>query len=118
MSSKLTFEEATQQAIDWLKDEIDYTRGKFGIKQDLEHVIEFSDVDYNNYDEQWWTKQLENYFHRAFIVGLEYPAGRQALAKFVSTGLGMLIAAIMVEGDLPEAGVPSGEIRMIGEGER
>lgn len=93
------------QALAWLLDERQYTLNKFGIEADKEHV-----EDFNN-DKPWWENQFENYLHRAKILGLDTPVGRQALAKFVSTALGMLAATIDVYGPLPKAGVPSGEVK-------
>lgn len=113
----LNEQEAHTQALDWLDDERHYTLQKFGSEVDRKHTIEF----FERYktggmdNEGWWEQQFDNYLGRAGVLGLDTPGGRQALAKFVATGLGMLSAAIQVYGDLPSAGVPSGVIQMIEE---
>lgn len=80
----------------WLKDERDYTINKFGLEVD------------DTRDKQWWDQQFSNYFHRAYLLGLDTPNGRQAAAKFVATALGFLESVVRVHGELPEPGVPSG----------
>lgn len=90
----------------WIMGEREYTIRKFGLGLDDEHVQAFSD---NEYDNDWWVKQFENYLGRAWILKLDTVNGRQALAKFVATGVGMLEAAVRVYGPLPEPGVTSGE---------
>lgn len=85
----------------WLAGERQYTIDKFGIELDNQHVSESRTFE-------WWEQQFDNYLHRAGIFGLDTINGRQALAKFVATAVGMLEAAVRVYGPLPEPGVPSG----------
>lgn len=101
-------EEAFKQVLYWLQDERRYTLNKFGSEADRTHVEDFNlwGVDREGH----WDLQLNTYLYRAKVLGLGNPAGRQELAKFVSTAAGMLSATIQVYGDLPGAGVPSGEI--------
>lgn len=98
---------------DWLTGEVAYTQAKFGIELDDEHTKEFSEhiegVESQYMDDTWWSKQLYNYLYRAYTLGLDNPNGRQALAKFVATGQGMLMSAVRVYGPLPYPGVSSGE---------
>lgn len=90
----------------WLRDERQYTLDKFGLEQDNEHVgINHFGVDQDG----WWDRQFDNYLHRAKVLSLYTPAGRQAAAKFVATAVGFLEAVVRVHGPLPEPGVPSGE---------
>ena len=54
---------------------------------------------------------LSGYIDRARVLGLDSPAGRQALAKAGVTILDFLEHAVVAFGDMPEPGHPSGEIR-------
>lgn len=49
------------------------------------------------------------YVHRAHILGLDNPLGRQALAKGMMVYTEWVDATIRVFGDLPPGGVASGE---------
>lgn len=89
----------------WLTREREYTIAKFGLDLDDRHVKEFG----KDFFDQWWEQQFDNYLHRAKVLGLDTPGGRQALAKFVATGVGMLEAAVRAYGPLPKPGVSSGE---------
>lgn len=102
-------QEAHTQVLDWLDEERVYTIEKFGTDKDRFHVEEFKDAAVGR--STWWEMQLDNYYFRAKVLGLDTPGGRQALAKFVATAVGMLAATIQVYGPLPEPGVPSGEIK-------
>lgn len=93
----------------WLSDERSYQVGKFGIESDDEHVETFNLLGDDPRPDNWWDDQLQNYYHRAKILSLQTPNGRQALAKFVATAVGMLEACVRVYGPLPEPGVTSGE---------
>lgn len=109
LTSPLSDIKAFEHVISWLRGERYYTLEKFGSSQDKQHVRDFEDKEKDN-EIAWWTQQLRNYFYRAWVLGLDTPVGRQALAKFVSTGAGMLAAAVQEYGELPKPGVPSGEI--------
>lgn len=54
-------------------------------------------------------KWVGQYIHRAFLLGLDTPLGRQALAKATRTLLAFTEAMAVVYGDPPSPGVPSGE---------
>lgn len=97
--------ETEEYVREWLKRERDYTLAKFGLDQDNQHILEWAEER----TEDWWDQQLENYYHRARVLGLDTVNGRQALAKFVATSVGMLEAAVRQYGPLPEPGVTSGE---------
>lgn len=91
----------------WLADERHYTIQKFGIELDDQHIKEWmEDHDPTN---SYWERQFDNYLGRAERLSLDRQGGRQALAKFVATAVGMLEAAVRVYGPLPEPGVTSGE---------
>lgn len=100
-------QKAFADVLAWLISERSYTITKFGTDADRRHTTEWMEKS----GDGWWDQQLDNYLHRAFVLGLDTLVGRQALAKFVSTAAGMLAAAVQVYGPIPEAGVPSGEIR-------
>lgn len=88
----------------WLVAERSYQLQKFGVDLDDRHTQEGLSTD------GWWWQQLTNYFHRAHVLGLNTPIGRQALAKFTATACGLLESAVRVFGPLPPASVPSGEL--------
>lgn len=98
---------AASQAFEWLVRERTYQVNKFGTVADDKHTLQGLNED------GWWWQQLMNYFHRARILGLEIPGGRQALAKFVATGCGLLESVVRTHGPLPAPGVPSGEVRFV-----
>lgn len=58
----------------------------------------------------WW-QFASNYLDRVRLFNLQSPQGRQALAKVICTLQDALATSIMLWGDLPEPGHPSGEIR-------
>lgn len=60
--------------------------------------------------ESFWRDQVMQYVHRAHVLGLDTPRGRQVLAKGFAAYLGMCESMTRVYGEPPQAGVPSGEI--------
>src|SRR5262245_8581987 len=94
-----------RQVFVWLAHERDYQLKKFGVQQDDAHTRE-----HGVSPDGWWTQQLDNYYHRARVLGLEHPNGRQALAKFVATACGLLESVVRLYGSLPVPGVPSGQL--------
>lgn len=92
------------KAFKWLQDERAYQIGKFGIELDDQHTTEGIGKD------SWWQNQIGMYMHRANLLTLDNPLGRQALAKAVATACGMLESAIRTYGDLPAPGVSSGNV--------
>lgn len=93
------------QVFSWLIRERNYQLGKFGVAQDDEHTR-----DDGLAQEGWWWRQLMNYYHRAHVLGLDTPNGRQALAKFTATACGLTESVVRVHGPLPEPGYPSGHV--------
>lgn len=96
----------------WLERErFEYQPGKFDYSEggeDRQKIQEFNDREHP-YDKMYWTAQLENYLYRAYVLGFDTPAGRQALAKHAATAVAMVEAMVEVYGELPEPGVTSGE---------
>jgi hypothetical protein len=93
---------------EWLDDELrNYVYEKFDLKQDAEHIHQFTNSEIG--EDTWWDIQLHQYLDRAKLIGLDNVNGRQALGKYVATAIGMLVAAVDKYGELPHAGVPSGQ---------
>lgn len=92
------------KVFEWLIREREYQVRKFGIDLDDQHTREGLGED------GWWWRQLTTYYHRAGVLGLASPVGRQALAKYVATACGLLESVFRVHGTLPPPGVPSGEL--------
>lgn len=102
--------------LDWLKDEAQYQANKFGdgnfAENDIKRTPQFGYQRKNfdtPYEDTYWYNQLNQYLHRAYVLGVDTPVGRQALAKFAATALGLVESAVRVYGELPEPGVTSGE---------
>lgn len=95
---------AAAGAFTWLLGERSYQVRKFGTELDDRHTVDGLGED------AWWWRQLASYFHRARVLGLDNPVGRQALAKFTATAVGLLESAVRVHGELPPPGVPSGDL--------
>jgi len=60
-------------------------------------------------DPSQWEGDILKYLHRALVLGLDNPLGRQAIAKMAATAVGMAESVVRLYGELPEPGVPSGE---------
>jgi hypothetical protein len=88
-----------QHVLDWLEGEEVYARTKW--TDEMEDAIK---------DEDEYTDWVNSYIHRAKVLGLETPAGRQALAKALKTMQGFVESTVRKHGPLPDPGVPSGEI--------
>lgn len=100
-----------QYVLDWLYQERTYQTEKFDYKeQDDTHTREFdlnkSEIEF---DLIFWNRQLYTYLYRAWILGLDTPGGRQALAKFAATAVAFTESTVRVFGPLPQPGVSSGE---------
>jgi hypothetical protein len=94
-----------RQVFVWLVKERNYQLGKFGTALDDEHTSSDGLAPGG-----WWDRQLSMYFHRAKVLGLDLPNGRQALAKYVATACGLLESVVRVHGSLPAPGASSGHI--------
>lgn len=55
---------------------------------------------------------IGNYLKRAQLMGVENANGRQALGKCIVTMMAALEHAIVHFGEMPEPGVPSGEVKV------
>lgn len=94
-----------RQVFVWLVRERGYQLKKFGTQLDDEHT-EASGLQADG----WWSHQLQMYYHRAGVLGLEHLNGRQALAKYVATACGLLESVVRVHGWLPAPGLTSGNV--------
>lgn len=87
-----------------------------------EHVQAWLDGE-RGYAERKWTPGMTDeippddykrwvgqYMHRATVLGLDNPLGRQALAKALRTLLAFTESTVRQYGQLPPPGVPSGEV--------
>jgi hypothetical protein len=54
---------------------------------------------------------VQMYMHRAQVLGLDNPLGRQAVAKALMTLFSRVEAVVAIYGELPMPGVPSGVIK-------
>ena len=84
----------------WLESERAYSYSKFGGKP----ADDAKPLD-------WWVQQLENYIGRVETLGVEHEAGVQAVLKLAATAVAFAESVTRKWNHLPEAGVPSGELR-------
>ena len=94
-------DEISDYVIGWLRDERDYTAGKYGLDNDDAATLE-KGVEH-------WENQIGDRIHRAKLLGIDSPLGRQAFAKIASTAMMALESVVRTYGELPEPGVTSGE---------
>jgi hypothetical protein len=70
--------------------------------------------DYEDEDKEWtherWIEQINMYLHRAKVLGLDNPLGRQAAAKATATCVAMFENLFANFKTVPMPGVASGEI--------
>jgi hypothetical protein len=91
--------QAERHVREWLDGEREYAQTKWPTG----HVdVEITPARYKEWCEQ--------YLHRALLLGLENPLGRQALAKALRTALAFTESVVRRYGDIPAPGVPSGEV--------
>lgn len=57
----------------------------------------------------WWRTMIDQYLHRASVLGLDTPLGRQALMKALNTLFPACESMVRVYGMPPAPGVNSGE---------
>jgi len=55
-----------------------------------------------------WHEQIASKLHRAHVLGVDTPNGRQAIAKCAAAALSLAETAVLVYGELPYGGVESG----------
>lgn len=93
--------------LDWVqREQEDYAIDKFNKLTHDEEILEFSEKSFDSRIVQ----RCFEYLHRATLLGLANPAGRQALAKFASTAVALTAGVVDSYGELPKPGVPSGQI--------
>lgn len=87
----------------WQGGEASYRESKFGLSRNQD-LLRSEGVGPGTV---WWD-QIVSKLHRASVLGLDTPNGRQAAAKCAAAALALVEAAIAEYGLLPEPGVPSG----------
>jgi hypothetical protein len=83
----------------WVHDEAEYEKQKTPTDTDDYRTVRTPEQ---------WDHLIGDYLHRARVLGLENPAGRQAVAKAAVVAMGYLESVVRSYGALPEPGVPSG----------
>lgn len=89
---------------DWLVGEQAYVQSKWGVERPEIDAELAADGGTR------FRRDVEMYLHRAQVLGLDNPLGRQALLKGLSTLTEFCISVRLVYGELPAPGVPSGEL--------
>lgn len=88
------------ETLAWLADERRYADRKLAeMQMALPSIVN---------DPGYWFDDIDRYLHRAELLGLESPLGRQALGKAIVVALRTLEEATAVLGPLPPGGLPSG----------
>ena len=91
----------------WFEGESEYQAKKFGSQRHIhDKYMETEGVAADGL----WHHDINAYLHRANILGLRNPSGRQALAKAAMVVIAAVESAERVYGPLPEPGHTSGEI--------
>jgi hypothetical protein len=87
-------------AIDWIE---------------AEHVVyegpKWDDAEDDAMGAEGWEERVTMYLHRAKILGLDNPLGRQAVAKAATTAVAYLETVFSVYGSVPVPGFSSGEVK-------
>lgn len=105
----MTRDEARARVMHWIAEERErYADIKYAEGTEARHKLILETKNYGLDGE--WMVFIGGYLKRAELIGLDTPAGRQALGKAVVTCLHALETAVQAIGDLPKPGVPSGEI--------
>lgn len=96
--------------VKWLHDEREYQTNKFDYtEQDDTHTRDFLNGLVLTSGELFWDRQINTYIHRAQVLGIDTPAGRQAVLKAAATTVAFAESVVRMYGIVPEPGVTSGE---------
>jgi len=100
--------EEREHLLKWIESEWkDYSDPKFGDQRPLhDEFLKETGLELDG----WWYNQVFQYWKRAQILGVDTPAGRQAIAKMWAAMSGLVESVIRVHGKLPKPGVSSGNI--------
>ena len=91
----------------WFKGETGYQDGKWdSVRGEHDALMAGDGLSKNGR----WRSDIDMYLHRAHVLGLDNPNGRQALAKAAMVVIAAVESATRVYGPLPEPGHTSGEI--------
>jgi hypothetical protein len=96
------------RVLQWVRDEwARYSTDKYDDDRDRQDgIMRREGCDAGS----WWNEEVMRYVHRAHILGLDTPLGRQAVMKGAAVYLDMCASIIRVHGDPPPGGRPSGEL--------
>jgi hypothetical protein len=101
------------EALAWLREELQYVDTKYAaLRPEHDEQTKLDDT-LDGYG--FWTLEIGRYLHRANLMGLDTLNGRQAVAKALSTCLGLVESVIRVHGHLPDPGHSSGNLYVDGE---
>ena len=92
---------------EWFAGEATYQQNKFGSERTHhDNLMRTEGVKAGGL----WHHDINAYLHRATVLGLDNPGGRQALAKAAMVVIAAVESSVRVYGPLPEPGHTSGEI--------
>lgn len=92
---------------EWLNKELLYARGKWSIDA---HDALTAGFDPDHWMDSVWVRDINMYLHRAGVLGLDNPLGRQALGKALTTVFMCVESVQRHYGPLPSPGVSSGAL--------
>lgn len=96
--------DALDEVLAWQYAERSYVMDKWGIERpEIDAELAADNGTRFRHD-------VEMYLHRAQVLGLDNPLGRQALMKGLSTLIEFNVSVRLVFGEFPKPGVPSGEL--------
>jgi hypothetical protein len=100
-------------ALRWIKEERVYARTKWSTDayDDVTRVSVLAESDRPATALPTWDFWIQQYLHRALLLGLNTPNGMQAVGKLATTAAAMLDSVGRLYGPLPAPGLPSGEIK-------
>jgi hypothetical protein len=90
----------------WIRAEVTYGFDKIA---DLHADLDNDALDVG-LDSGWVDHFSKMYLHRARVLGIDTPGGRQALAKAAAGLVGVLCVYVKAYGMPPPPGVPSGDL--------
>lgn len=91
----------------WYRGEAEYQDSKWATEREVHYKLLATE---GLAPEGRWRRDIDMYLHRANLLGLQNPNGRQALAKAAMVVIACVEGAEKVYGPLPAPGYTSGEI--------
>lgn len=87
-------------ALDWIN-----------VEHDNYQTIKWSQERDDDLTAEEWRGQVDMYLHRATVLGIDNPLGRQAVGKAAATAVAYLENMLRRYQELPAPGFPSGTIK-------